>query len=273
MHDVTLGEQLNIGIIFWAPDGKTLRCQINDKYGRLSKVYPGFDGTGYRSVTKHLRDRINAAATSLANPQRIIVFQDSTDVAPTTLASILNDVLREDASCLQHSRVRGGVTEDIEAAFERLVQEYLIGFDPTHRERRDEDEVWETVQSEILKLGEQRSQLRENVRLEGPHYDYAFKLGWQNGVPQVLEPISFDLTRQRAIVDKATTWSGRLANLQGDFQMSAVIARPRHAALKTAFEDAIAILEDAPHVRAVVAEESFEDFVPEIERDLQHAAG
>ena len=128
--------------------------------------------------------------------------------------------------------------------------------------------VWHDMRDALTQRNLFGLGVKPDRKIDGEHYDYVFKAGWQNGVAQVLEPISFDLQRGRSIVDKAAAWAGRLVSLSGDFQLTAVVQPPGGSGLKSSFEDATGILGDNDYVRAVVDADSFEDFVPEIEMDL-----
>ena len=107
---------------------------------------------------------------------------------------------------------------------------------------------------------------------EAANYDYSFKMGWNNGMLQVLEPISLDLRRPSEIVDRANTWSGRLFTLSKNntFGFTAVLAPPkRHSEMK-AFSQGFAILKDARSIRRVITEDEVNDYMSEIEEDLAH---
>jgi hypothetical protein len=72
-----------------------------------------------------------------------------------------------------------------------------------------------------------------------------------NGVHQVMEPISLDYLSAGEVIEKATSWSGRLFNLaKGQpFQFTGVIGAPDRDDLRDAYKRAVAILAGAPNVR------------------------
>jgi hypothetical protein len=92
-----------------------------------------------------------------------------------------------------------------------------------------------------------------------------------NGVPQVIEPISLDYTDATMVLEKANTWSGRLFNLAKgeDFRMTGVIVPPADPALAESALKATRILRGAPKMRRVLSLRELNDFIPEIERDLE----
>jgi NADPH-dependent curcumin reductase CurA len=112
--------------------------------------------------------------------------------------------------------------------------------------------------------------LEKDVPLEGEHFGYKFKLGWQNGTKQFLEPISFDYKNGADVVEKAYTWSGRLNDLgkRNEFRMTGVVAPPQDESLLKHYAEAIMILRESPKVRGIIAIDEFDKFMPEIEKDL-----
>jgi hypothetical protein len=110
------------------------------------------------------------------------------------------------------------------------------------------------------------------VELQSSLYSYRFHTGWVNGVRQVMEPISFDMTQPGRIEDKAVTWAGRLHSLSvnsEDFQFTAVVAPPSAKELEANYISAKAILTSAPRVRAVLDESEAESFFEQIEAEAK----
>ena len=101
------------------------------------------------------------------------------------------------------------------------------------------------------------------------NFDYLFKMGWNNGTRQVLEPISLAFGT-REIVDKANTWSGQLFNLSkdNDFDCTMVLAVPDEHIDMTAFNQGLAILKGARSIRKIITEDEVNDYMSEIEKDL-----
>ncbi|MBM3926456.1 MAG: DUF3037 domain-containing protein [SAR202 cluster bacterium] len=53
-RNAAAGERVNIGLIFWSPRIEYFWYKLNERYGRLSSIYPGFDGIGYRRLVASL---------------------------------------------------------------------------------------------------------------------------------------------------------------------------------------------------------------------------
>jgi len=265
VHDAAAGEFINIGVVLWPLTGRELKWKVNDRYGRLSRMYHDFDGPGYKQMVRHLNARFESIAKQWRDDVATLF-----DPAASSDPAPLQRILRDDASCFQWSATMGGIYDDLGTRLEQLFQEFVARHEADEpRERRTEGEIWQNVRRTLEHHNIYRTDATTTI--VGPHYEYAFKFGWQNGTRQVLEPVSFDLLSPSQLVDKANTWTGRLFNLGENFQFTAVVAPPTGEELGKRFKDAIAILWDCPRVRSVIAEDQFDAFVPEILRDMEHA--
>jgi len=162
-----------------------------------------------------------------------------------------------------------GLADNIDARFAELFSEFTDRHQPhPDKNRRDEQMIWQGIDKTL-----EETNLTTHVRplvISGPRYEHEFKCSWENGAPQVLEPVSFDLAASERIANKANTWTGRLYNLgASDFQMTAVVAKPHRPGLTTAFRNARDILADLPNVRGVIDEKELPDFAQDIWRDIK----
>lgn len=191
---------------------------------------------------------------------------------PEGLAAALAEIVAEESTAFVWSDLMGGVAEQPESRLEQLFVEFVTRYDAAApRNRRDEVEILNHVETVLRRRG-LLNQMEYGVEVQSSRYSYRFKTAWMNGQRQVMEPISLDYLNGTEVIEKANTWSGRLFNLQdaGRFQMTAVVAKPARRDLEGAYQQALAILRDAPKVRAIIPEDEIEAFIPEIERDLQH---
>lgn len=105
------------------------------------------------------------------------------------------------------------LTADVEGRFHRLFAEFVTRHDkPTDRPLRRESQIW----SDFERLARQRH-LEASLRpftVSSDVYPYEFHGSFQNGKPNVIEPISLDLLGGSSIVEKANHWAGRLVALK-----------------------------------------------------------
>ena len=136
-------------------------------------------------------------------------------------------------------------------------------------QRRNKRMIWSTV-LKALKAHDLEEHVQFRVMMKAASFDCPFKMGWNNGIPQVLEPISLNLGDPVEIIDTANTWSGRLSILAEEhtFKCTAVISPADKYVNMTAYNQAYAILKNARPMRKVITENEVNDYMPEIRQDL-----
>lgn len=265
VHSAATQEFANIGLVMWLPNEKRVLWKITDHYSRLSAFFRDFNGPGYREVVRLAMRRFMAAASQLEGQSEATKLFTHT---PRDLKSFLEPIILHDASALQHSQFMSGVTKNADARFESLFREFV---EPAHQSRLriDETAIMGAVESKLRSAG-LLVRMESKVEVMAPDYGYRFRLGWMNGIQQVLEPISFDYKAPAEVVDKANTWTGRLLNLsKGEpFALTGIVAPPPNPDLAGAFEQALRILHDAPRVRRLVTNEEMDSVISDIEADL-----
>lgn len=257
VHNVSTEEFVNIGVVMWLPEERRLLHSISEKYSRLSCFFENFNGPGYRRMVRHLSSVFRAAER---RPLGEV----------PTVAELVDQIVPKDSSCFQWSSVMTGVANNPEERlgklFSSIVERHYV---KQARQRRDEEDIYNGL-IEGLRRHHLGPRVEQDVEIQGEHFAYKFKLGWQNGTRQVLEPISLDYVKGAEVVEKAHLWSGRLLDLSraDEFSMTGVVAPPHDERLQPSYARAVAILREASNVRQIIEESAFDEFVPEIERDL-----
>jgi hypothetical protein len=262
-HSASAGELVNVGIVMWLPSEGKIWHKLNDRYGRLSKFFPQFDGSRYREMMRRIDLHFSLAS---AREQQLTLFSKHF----TDLNIFLSHPIRRDDSCFQWSEIMAGIADKPAERLTELFVEFVTQYEESiQRERRDEENIWQAVDAKLQQTG-LSSRIERDVSIQGKFYSYEFKTGWKNGIAQGLEPISFDLVRVQTIIDKANTWSGRLLNLQNGrrFQLTGIVSRPAGDELSEAYSRALRILGAAPSVRDLIPENELDRAVRLIEHDL-----
>ena len=259
VHNVSTEEFVNIGVVMWIPERYQLIFRVNERFGRLSGFFKDLNGSSYRQMVRNFKSTSDGVATNN-------LFKDS----PENPFEIFNKIVQEDASCFQWSRLMSGISVDPEKRFDQLYEEFVTfheSFKPP--QRRSEDVIWKGVR-QALKKRHLESRVQFNVKMAATNFDYLFKMGWNNGNRQVLEPISLAYRYPAEIVHKANTWSGQLFNLSkdNDFDCTMVLAAPDEHVDMTAFNQGFAILKGACSIRKIITEDEVNDYMSEIEKDL-----
>ena len=263
MHSMSNGEFVNVGIVLWAPETSQLFFKLNEHYGRISKFFTDFHGGSYRQLIYDLQRYFSSIANELQEPD---FFKPS----PNKFEEVLHRLIADDASCFQWSEPMSGICQDSQIRLEQLFYEFVLQYEESGiRERNDETAIWSNVSS-ILRQHNLEKHLRFHTKLSAVNYTYSFKMGWENGHSQYLEPISFDLLQSQNIIEKANTWSGRLLSLSkgNTFGFTAVVSPPQRKSEYKAFDQGCAILEGAPSVRTIVKDDEFNSFIPTLKADI-----
>jgi len=65
IHDPLSQEFINVGVVVYSQQERFLQAKCSDKYGRISKMFEGIDGTRFRQLTKHIENRISELSEQL----------------------------------------------------------------------------------------------------------------------------------------------------------------------------------------------------------------
>ena len=266
VHDVSTEEFVNIGVAMWIRGRSQLLFRVNERFSRLSDFFKDFDLSSYRKMVYNLKSAADLKWVS-DDVATAFLFKNSGDRP----SEIFNEIARKDASCFQWSRLMSGITQDVENRFEELFEEFVTYHEsPATPHYRNEQKIWTYVRH-ALKAHDLHTRVQYDVEMEGASYRYSFRMGWNNGIPQVLEPISFALKKPTNIVDRANTWSGRLFNLSKSnvFGFTAVVT-PLENENMEAYNNGLEILKGARSVRKIITEDELNDYISEIKSDLSN---
>jgi hypothetical protein len=267
-HDALAGELLNVGVLIHAPASRFLKCAMRPTYGRLSGLYPDFDGAALTADLKRAETELNRLAASDA---RDLFSGDKTAIG------FARAVIDDPAGSYVWSEAGSGLTRDPEAELRSLYQRFIGRFDEETAARRSDADVWRPARDRLL---ERRMEgLFEPKVIRAKHDEVEFQHAWKNGVWHCLQPLSFDLSDATGIKDKAARWVGHLVGLDAaddPFRPYFIVGAPGQAELLPAFERAVAFLADAPgsHAPEVIREEDVDAFVDDFARKAaDHIAG
>lgn len=266
VNNLSSGEFVNVGLLMWMPYDCKMTYRINHRYRRVSEFFYPFDSSGYQQMIYRIKQRCLQVQKEV-NEDNYNLFVKK----PTRILEILDRIVTEDSTCFQWSEIGSGGVSNPTVRFEQLVQE-LIERHEKHvdRERQTETKILQAVTNRIEAYGLKRH-VKEDVDIISRNYSYTFSLGWDNHIPQVLEPITFDYVNASDVVEKAITWSGRLTNLanNAEFELTGVVAPPANNTWPSEYKRALDILREAPKVRELISEADFDDFIPKIKKDME----
>ena len=263
VHDVVLGEALNVGVVMHAPAAGFLKVRTRKTIGRLKQAFPDLDRRAFVDAMQAI-DRGFAAVVKQVNTMPL--FEEQTDARGHALK-----VLPNDDSALQWSPTGTGLAVAPAKTFERLYERYVSRYDHSPNKRRTDEDIWRPVRDKLMKRGLDVPFQPKSV--VGEQDQIAFERAWQNGRWHANEPVSLDLADAEGIKDKARRWRGHLAAVADgtseEIALYFLLGRPQNASLMSAYETAKAILVHAHFTAEVVDENDTEDLVASIEKEYR----
>lgn len=250
VHDISTGEFVNIALVMHSRDAAFLKYRNKTTTGRISALFPNFKASQFRSLLKLVRSRFRVIEKEFNSG---LGLWNRTE----TLKELLVEAFPKDDSAFVWSEISSGISDNLEVSFDKIFARYITRFDQKNlgHGKSDED-VWRSFKRDL----ERRNLLGyfEHTTISGKDDEVEFSLAWKNGIWHCVEPISFDLSAQETIRDKAHKFLGQLTSVSDSneqFKLYIVAAKPRDPQLTDAFERAISILDKIPGDKEIYTEE------------------
>ena len=259
VHDTTTGEFVNVGVLLYARDRRHLGARFRTTYGRLSTIFPGFERDSFRELIRFVGSRFGRIGEDIS---RDLPFED----LPTSVMEVATSVLPADDSSLQWAPPGSGMSENLDEALDSIYARFVGRYDrrPEYENRNDE-EVWRAYRKPL-----EESRVLEHLRpktITVQDDKVEFHHAWRNGLWHCLEPISFDLSSEDSIRDKAHRWLGQIQSISASpdaFKVYFLLGAPRSERLQPAFTQAVSILRKVSVENEIVGESSAEQFSREL---------
>ena len=255
VHDTATEEFLNVGIVLLSAEGRFAGFRLRKTTGRLSRAFPGFDRTHYRTMIGHLENRL----AGIAEQVRGLPFEKN----PQDARTMATRVLREDDSAFQWSPPGSGVSPDLRQTladtYARLVERHEVAH---HPDSRSDEDIWRIFSEPLRANGGLQKMRPRTIRTSDERIE--FRHAWQNGKWHCLEPLSFDLKESSRIQGKAHLWLGGLTSARSeadDLQVYFLVGRPQREELGEAYKGALRILAKVPVAHRIVEEHEVANFL------------
>jgi hypothetical protein len=269
VHDVAVGEFINIGMALLCPAKEFGGARFLDRWGRVTAAFPDADTVHLRRISAAVQDGL---ATWRARHQGTLAFEKVDD-----LPNLLGSIIPVDDASIQFSPLISGVSEDPEVTLAELFDRYVGRFaEKPARASRDDDSVWRTF---TRRFSDERVLLHlQPYKLKVEHYEHQFEHAWKNGRWNAAQPLSLDLMEPASIKDKAAGWLGRMSALRpwerdvGVTLLVGLPARTKPKAVRLAAQDGMAILTEGLDQKVgLLAEEDSAKLASLIANDVEHA--
>lgn len=256
VHDIGTGEFINVGVVLLAVKEAYVGARFKTAYARVKKAFPSVDPDVFRARMKRLQASFDQIAGGDFGTTDATVLKSDGRIEP-----LVHSVVREDDSSLQWSPVGGGLSKDLPATLSALFERFVTKHDTDLiQSPRKDDDVWRRFRTELDKRNV-LSHLKEKV-IAVADDAVKFEHAWKNGTWHCYEPLSFDLSSDASIKEKAHRWLGQVSSIKDaseDFHVYFLVGKPTDAGLNEAYEKAVSILRKAPSSE-VVEEASAEQF-------------
>lgn len=259
VHDTSTGEFANVGVVISSPEAHYTNAILRPTYGRLSKMFPGFDGDHFRTVVRHLQSRFDEISNRV---------QQEMDLGqkPGNAQEMAFSAIAPDDSSFQWSPMGSGLSSDLaataESIYERMVERYDV--QQANLSRSDEL-VWKTFKKS---LEEKKILARLHPKVIAVQDDEVeFSHAWKNNQWHCMETLSFDLMQAQSIKDKAHSWLGRMTSIKDSndkFKAYFLVGEPQLEQSKRAFEQALNVLHKTPVSHEIIRERDADAFAAEM---------
>lgn len=280
-HSLILGEAINVGILFEFPVEQKVEFVAGNGH-RLKAIYPDFDQYIYNYLIKSIENKLKDEQGTFVN-----YFNVRTGFNKN-ISSIL---LPEDATVLQFQEsvnVVGRKSEDSQAKnIDQIVEEFsrllLPGIFTKKPDviRHNENFLIKKFTSYILGKHKdlEKKLIRNQViktKVEDRDIELKFELAWENGSLNLIKPLSFDLTEEKAIQDKSATnyaYLNLLSNFakNNNYRFDFIVSKPQDKHLYKSYDNALGLLELSNAPKRIITENNLNSYSEEtIEKLLKH---
>jgi len=202
VHDPVANECLNIGIVVFSRSGVGVffDSRFEQKYGRLSETFSGFNGENFRRFVSRIQRHVEHSCAKL---NETALFESQT----ASLGEMLHEIIPDPGLSFRFGEVCAGITDDPSAELGHLFYRFVTSqCETSQADNRNNEDVWNTFKVP-LKAHRVLDRLVEKT-FTADEFEYTFPHAFKNGKWHVLESASFDYVRAEQVKQKATNYLG-----------------------------------------------------------------
>ncbi|MBK7106839.1 MAG: DUF3037 domain-containing protein [Ignavibacteriae bacterium] len=205
LHDQVTGEFINVGVILYSKEEKSLQAKFIENAKRLSDFFHGIDGRRIKNLIQGLNTTIIKIDKKLKSELNL----DGLD----SLEKICNYILPKDDSALYFSETKFGRSIELQNALENLSNKIIRKYEFNNDKKSfSDEEVWQQVYKKYFDENLITEKLNEEF-ISTENDSFHFNLCWTNGKLNIYKPISFDYVEQDRLKNKIYRWDGILREL------------------------------------------------------------
>lgn len=265
-HNLSLGEILNVGILFYFPEEKQFEFSHGDAT-RLKAVYPDFNSSLFSAYIRNIKDNIKNAIDLFAGYP---LNNDFTDF-------IHKKILAVDAAGLVFSEPNQAINvfKDRETTVSEFAKLFLPGIDVEGPTRiRHNEEYLVRKFKRYFENDKIEKHLTKDEIIKTKFFTHKFEYSWSDKITKnFIKPVSFDLLEEYSIQSKAALHFGYLNDLNEyskskNFRFDLLIAKPQDKSLTNAYQNALDYIDSAKGPKKLVFENKIGEYTDEILSEL-----
>jgi hypothetical protein len=261
-HDPLAGEFANVGVLVHGPAFGFLDAKVRTTLGqRLTKMFPRLDGDAFKSSLQSIARSVKKLSAREAGDM-LTSLEDASAFGRRALPT--------DDTSFVWGPLGSGITDDPEQTLEKLYARFVTQYDGKVKVSRDDAAVWRPIKDLLLARN-----IADRLQPKTIHSDVDridFEHAWKNGAWHCYQPLSFDLSSNENIRDKAARWAGHMLALKDadePFKPHFVVGAPSNPQLLSAYHRAITLLQRSPGSPEVIEEGAAERLVDQLEDELR----
>ena len=266
-HDVSTGEFVNVGLVFFVPSEKLLKVIISNKYKRISDFFNGVSGTAIIRAVKNIENKIKVFTHKYNSSLDFKNYQN--------LKVLTEELFPKDDGSIQFSDLYSGVAPTqveflYQELFDNLVYKYVHSY--SHASRSDEDARKIIYKDYFDKLYISPKLQKKEIKTTNDSFEFD---GWKNGRWNYYKPISFDLIEKESIKDKVYKWAGinsELFTADESFNLYFLSLSPRMHSdneLRSFIKNKLEV-SNTIHTVKVIYEEELENFTNQVSEEIKN---
>lgn len=274
-HNPWLKERLNIGVFLACEPLNFFKLVTRSWDGRISAAYPNLNKASFTEDLRQIERSV--ARFAVGGSKQSTLFSSEQSYSIHEIRRLHAEKIALAIAPAADSSYRwnlGGVGLCVspDQKLKSLFNRFVSGYDEERRpQNRSDDQVWTSVSNLLVARNlSERIEAQPVIRTDlGP---IKFQAGYQNGVFHVIQPLSFDLSNEGHIGEKAAKWGGYAHSVKAlerrSISAQFVLGRPLKGELQSSFESAARYLKNFVGSENVYEESEQEMLVDKIQSDL-----
>ncbi len=269
-NSYSLDEVLNVGILFYSYELNKIDFIFPDSLRRLKQCFS--------TVDIHILRRYLLSFKSKARQLKNLWAGSIQEFNESDFQGIIKDYfLTEESTSLYFSKIYCANSISFEKTIEYFNSLFFRDYESTKYNKHDEKFILDKIKREIKSiLPDCEPNFQKDIVIKNNNRGIIekFDLAWKNGYLNLVTPISFDLTDNQYIKEKALKWFGTLTFLKevsniDDYKFDIFISKPKEKNLFHSFDQAIKIIEVIDVNKNIFEEEQIPEYLLKAKSNLK----